>query len=156
MPELLGLGLDNIFTMKCWSSCLIIAQYYSSLLGNCHYHADQVGRLAYRDAMAWHFTLTGRCLSLSSTSEHCVRISVIAITDTGNLWKACVWWRVGDLYSMTAAVGGPLWGPASQGSSGHYLPAVCRCVCPLPTQTIKSGCQPGAIYGLLQKNNTAI
>ena len=103
--------------------------------------------------ISWHFTLT------SSTSKHCVRVPIIAITDTdtGNFVESCLClvtgWRplLHDCCSR-----GPLRGPASQGSSGHYLPAVCRCVCPLPTQTIKSGCQLGAIYGLLQKNNTAI
>ena len=87
---LLGLRLDNIFTVKCWLSCLIIAQYFSSLLGNYHYHADQADRPAYGDARAWHFTLTGRCLSLSSTSKHCVHISVTAITDTGNFVESCL------------------------------------------------------------------
>lgn len=56
MFMLLGLGLDNIFTVKCWPSCLIIAQYYSLLLGN--YITMQIrqaaGRPAYGGAMAWH------------------------------------------------------------------------------------------------------
>ena len=54
MFMVLGLGLDNISTMKCWPSCLIITQYYSSLPGNCHYNADQAGRPAYGDVRAQH------------------------------------------------------------------------------------------------------
>ena len=165
MFMLLGLGLDNIFTVKCWPSCLIIAQYYSLLLGNCHYNADQAGRPAYGGAMAWHLLTfhTDRWAAawVSAAPASIVYASLQSQSHNHRHWKFCGKLPVSgdglETFTPWLLQWGTVTGPSQPGVIWSlYLPAVCRCVCPLPTQTIKSGCQLGAIYGLLQKNNTAI
>ena len=162
MFMLLGLGLDNIFTVKCWPSCLIIAQYYSLLLGN--YITMQIRQAGWTMVVrwpdiSWHFTLTAGQVHESHQYQRTL-CTHLCNWNHGH-WKFCGKLPVcGDgleTFTPWLLQWGTVTGPSQPGVIWSlYLPAVCRCVCPLPTQTIKSGCQLGAIYGLLQKNNTAI